>query len=33
MKYAAVGPIAVHLPQNVEDNDLLSASSQVGIWT
>jgi 3-oxoacyl-[acyl-carrier-protein] synthase III len=23
MKYASVGPIAVHLPQNVEDNDLL----------
>ena len=23
MKYASIGPIAVHLPQNVEDNDLL----------
>jgi 3-oxoacyl-[acyl-carrier-protein] synthase-3 len=23
MKYASVGPIAVHLPRNVEDNDLL----------
>jgi 3-oxoacyl-[acyl-carrier-protein] synthase-3 len=25
MKYAAVGPIAVHLPEKVEDNDLLKA--------
>ena len=25
MKYAAVGPIAVHLPETVEDNDLLAA--------
>ncbi len=25
MKFAAIGPIAVHLPEKVEDNDLLSA--------
>ena len=25
MKYAAIGPIAVHLPKAVEDNDQLKA--------
>ena len=31
MKFAAIGPIAVHLPEKVEDNDCLGAAvSQVG---
>ena len=34
MQYAAIGPIAIHLPETVEDNDLLQAQfPQVGTWT
>lgn len=42
MKYAAVGPVAIHLPETVEDNDLLKAQypawdmdqiyTKTGIW-
>ena len=30
MKFAAIGPIAIHLPEKIEDNDFLGRSSPSG---